>query len=145
MTTTESGNELTGAYSRTVTGTDTYTLGEVGTNTGGTTEAITGTDGYTLAESGNAANRERTPRTVTGSGTYTRTDSGAGATLGSGSGAIGYTATESTDERSGDFSESETGSDRYALLEHFNNVANTGGGNTPGNMNFLPVGERHFL
>ena len=80
-------------------------------------------------------------QTVTGTGTYTGTDSGAGATLSSGTGTIGYTDTESSDALSGAFTQSQTGTDRYGLLEHFNNVSNTGSGNTPGNMNFSPVGE----
>jgi hypothetical protein len=40
----------------------------------------------------------------------------------------------------GDFSIAENGTDRYALLQQFDNIANTSGVNTPGHMNYNPFG-----
>jgi hypothetical protein len=140
-TTTENGNTVQGSYTRTTSGQDGYNISETGQNSGGSfTETVGGGDNYTLTESGNSADQTFT-RTITGGGSYTRQDSGAGATLASGSGSISYTENESADARSGNLSQTETGSERYSLLEKFNNAANTGGGNTPGNMNFLPFGQ----
>ena len=114
---------------------------ETGTNIGGTySETVTGNENYTVMESDNGFT-DTSERTITGSGTYTRTDTGPGATLLSNSGSYGYTLTASTDAPSGVLSQTETGSDRYGLLETFNNVANTSSGSTPGNMNFSPFGQ----
>jgi hypothetical protein len=113
---------------------------ETGTNSGGTfSESVTGSDTPTLTEGGNTANQIFT-RTVTIAGSYIRTDSGPGATLASGSGTIGASSTETADARSGILSQAR-GSDRYSLLEHFNDVSNTTSGNQPGNMNFSPFGQ----
>ena len=138
-TTQETGNTVLGTYSRTQTGADVYSITETGTNSGGSySEVVTGTDTYTLSESGNTANQTFT-RTITGGGSYTRTDTGPGATLPNGSGNISYSVQESGDERAGLLSQSETGTDRYGLLQVFNNVANTGA-STPGYLDFSPVG-----
>ena len=51
-----------------------------------------------------------------------------------------YTLTESGDSLGAVFSQTLTGTDRYGLLQNFSDVSNTGG-NTPGNMNFLPFGQ----
>jgi hypothetical protein len=113
---------------------------ETGTNSGGTfSESVTGSDTPTLTEGGNTANQTFT-RTVTIAGSYIRTDSGPGATLASGSGTIGASSTETADARSGILSQTR-GSDRYSLLEHFNDVSNTTSGNQPGNMNFYAFGQ----
>ena len=41
----------------------------------------------------------------------------------------------------GDFSIAEIGTDRYELLEEFDNIADTSGVNTPGHMNYNPFGD----
>ncbi len=66
----------------------------------------------------------------------TRTSSGTGATLSSGSGTNGYTLVATGNAITGSFSESETGTDRYRLVESFDDVANDASGNTPGNVTF---------
>jgi hypothetical protein len=114
---------------------------ETGTNTGGAfTETVTGTDSPTQSQSGNPGAQTFT-RTIALTGTYTRTDSGPGATLSSGPGTINFTLSEVANVLGAVFSQTQTGSDRYSLLEHFNNVANTESGNQPGNMDFFPYGQ----
>jgi len=140
-TTTETGNTVTGAYTRTITGTDTYALAEQGTNPGGGfSETVNGTESFTLSETGNAATQTFT-RSIIGGGSYSRTNSGDGATLPSDSGSTSYDFEETANARAALFSQIGTGITRYTLLEHFNDVSNTGNGNTPGNMNFLPFGQ----
>src|SRR5438270_12637578 len=56
-----------------------------------------------------------------------------------GSGSVGFTLTEGGDWRSGNSSQSETGTDRYAALEAFGNIANSTG-STPGHLDFNPAG-----
>ncbi len=139
--TAEVGNTLSGSYSRRITGTDSYSMVETGDNAAGSySETVVGTDTYSLTEQGNSGNQTYV-RALVGTGSYTRMDPGAVATLPSDSGTTSYNVQESADARSGTFSQTETGSDRYGLLENFNDVSNTGGGNTPGNMNFYPVGQ----
>jgi hypothetical protein len=140
-TTTETGNNLTAAYARSQTASDSYTMTETGTTTGGTfSETVLGSDTATFSESGNAANQTFT-RTITIAGVYVRTESGPGATLGSNSGAISGSFGETADARSGIFAQSGSGTDRYSLLENFNDVSNTRATNSPGNMNFSPYGQ----
>jgi hypothetical protein len=137
----ETGNTVNGNYSQTITAGDSYIMTETGTNPGGAfIEVVTGSDAATLTESGNPATQTFN-RTITGDGTYTRTDSGPGATLSNvPNGSITYTLQETGDTLGAVFDQTETGGDRYSLLEHFVNLSNTGGGNTPGNMNFYPFG-----
>jgi hypothetical protein len=59
----------------------------------------------------------------------------------SNSGTISYGEQATVDPRSGVLSATLSGGNRYSLLEKFNNVANSSSGQTPGNMNFLVVGE----
>ena len=130
---------MTGAFTTNTTGTDLYTLSESGTLTGSGTfaETVTGTDAYSgTTDVGNTAQQTDTS-TTTGGGAWTRTASGA-ATGGSGTNA--YTLTETGDALVGNFSQSETGTDRYGLVEAFDNVANDASGNTPGNVSFHSVG-----
>jgi hypothetical protein len=139
-TTTETGNTLDGSYSRTQQGSDSYSMTETGAHPAGSfDETVTGVDTFTLTESGNTPNQTFT-QTISGGGSYMLTDSGAGATLTGGSGSYNYSTTETGDDRSGDLSQSETGSDRYGLLESFNNVSNSQSGNSPGHLNFSPIG-----
>jgi hypothetical protein len=146
FTETESGTEsgtstltqdgITGAYTKNASGTDLYTLAESGTLTGGGfSETVTGTDGYATNDVGNTGLQTDTS-TTTGGGNWTRTSSGSGATLGSGSGTLVATG----NAISGSFNETETGTDRYSLVEQFDNVANDVSGNTPGNVTFHSVG-----
>ena len=150
FTETENGTEtasstntqdgVTGVYTVNTTGTDLYTLSESGTLTGGTfAETVHGTDSYSTNDIGNTALQTDTS-TTTGGGSWTRTSSGAGATLGSGSGTNGYTLVATGNAISGSFSEAETGTDRYGLVEKFDNVANDASGTTPGNVTFHSVG-----
>ncbi len=132
-TATETGDSVTGDYTRTENGTDVYTLGESGTLSGAFSDNVTGTDGYASTETGNHA-MQTYGRTTTGGGTWTRTASGG--TLTSGSGTNGYTLTESGDQSAGHFSQSETGTDRYGLVEKFDDVSNANGASTPGNVTF---------
>ena len=135
---TETGNTVNGDYSQNKAGTD--SMAETGSNSGGTySEGVTGSDSYSQTETGNPATGYFT-RTVSGHGTYDRTDTGPGATFLSGTGTIFFGLQESGSSRSGSFTLSESGSDRYHLLEAFNDVSNTGGGKTPGNMDFHPFG-----
>jgi hypothetical protein len=67
------------------------------------------------------------------------TDSGPGATLTNGSGSYSYGLQESGDWKSGSLSQSETGQDRYSLLQGFTNVSNAAKG-TPGNLDYSPFG-----
>jgi len=139
-TTQETGNSLTADYSRSITGSDTYVLTESGTNTYGSySETVTGSDAYTQTETGNTLNQTFS-RSTSGTGTYTRQESGPGATQGPWSDSLSYTVQETGDWRAGLLSQSETGCDRYGLLEQFDNVSNTGSGSAPGHLNFSPVG-----
>ena len=100
-----------------------------------------GSESYTVAESSNSLN-QTSGQTITGTGAYTLTDVGPGATFpASTSGYYSYTLVANDDNASGELSESETGSDRYGLLQAFNNVANAGASSTPGNMNYSPYGQ----
>ena len=129
---------MTGAFTRNETGTDLYTLSESGTLSGSGTfaETVTGTDAYSINDVGNTA-LQTDVSTTTGGGAWTRTASGAAT---AGSGTNGYTLVESGDALVGSFSQSETGTDRYGLVEAFDNVANDASGNTPGNVSFHSVG-----
>jgi hypothetical protein len=140
-TTSEIGSTVTGLYTRTETADDTYTMNEIGGNSGGQfTETVTGSDTATLTETGNMVNQWYT-RTITGTDSYTRSDGGAGATLSSGSGTVTYTLTEYSDARAGILNQSETGTDRYGLLERYVDIANSQGGSKPGNMDYWPFGQ----
>jgi YwqJ-like deaminase len=140
-TTQETGNKVVGSYTQSVSGADAYTLIEIGADSfGDFTETVTGSDSFSQTKSGDPANQTYV-RTQSGTGSYSLQDTGTGATLPSGTGTIAYTVQETADARSGDLRQSETGQDRYALLECFNNVSNTGNGNSPGNMNYSPFGD----
>jgi len=139
-TTAETGNSLTADYSRSISGSDTYTLTESGTNAYGSyNETVTGHDTYTQTETGNSLNQTFN-RTTTGTGTYTRQESGPGASQGPWSDSLNYTVQETGDSRAGVLSQSETGNDRYSLLESFDNVANAGSGTSPGHLDYSPFG-----
>jgi len=139
-TTQETGNSLTADYSRSLTGSDTYTLTESGTNAYGSySETVTGSDAYTQTETGNTLNQTFS-RSTSGTGTYTRQESGPGGSQGPWSDSLSYTVQETGDWRAGSLSQSETGCDRYGLLEQFDNVSNTASGAAPGHLNFSPFG-----
>ena len=142
MTASESGDRITGGYTRTENGTDGYTLTESGVLTGGAfSQTVTGTDGYTTTWNGNHAKGTYDQETI-GGGTWTRTSGGPGATLTSGSGTNDYTQSATGDEIAGHFSASETGADRYGLIDRFADVSNTDPGtDTPGNVTFHTHGR----
>jgi hypothetical protein len=56
-------------------------------------------------------------------------------------GTISYHFDQTGDPHSGTFTLTKTGTARYDLLEHFKDVSNTLGGQTPGHMNFYPFGQ----
>jgi hypothetical protein len=101
---------------------------------------LTGSEGYTLTETGNN-NTGVSSGTDAGSGTYTLSDTGPGHTLTPGSGSYSYSGLERGDATSGTFSRTQTGTNRYGLLEYWNDVSNTASGKTPGNMIFSLVGR----
>ena len=135
-TATETGDTVTGDYTHIENGTDVYTLGETGTAGGAFSDSVIGTDGYASTETGNHA-MQTYAGTTTGGGTWTRTASGG--TLSGGSGTNGYTLAESGDSAAGHFQPKvrpETGTDRYGLVQSFDDVSNANGGSTPGNVTF---------
>src|SRR5262249_25219522 len=56
-----------------------------------------------------------------------------------------YTGGESGDYRVGALRLASAGVNRYGLLEQFNNVSTTGGGNPPGTVDFLPFGKPYVV
>jgi hypothetical protein len=144
---TQSGNTVTGDYTQTVTANDNYLLTETGqiTKPDGVwvyTDSLTATDSATTIEIGNSLNGQF-QRTVTGStnGTLieTGTDNGFEFEL-PGFVATGYAVSESGNLVDGSLSLSEAGTDRYGLLEQFNNTSNALAGNGPGNVDYSPTG-----
>jgi hypothetical protein len=99
---------------------------------------VQGSETNTLTQSGNTPDQTFS-RTASGSGSYTLTDSGPGATLTNGPGSYSYGLQESGDWKSGSLSQTETGQDRYSLLQGFTNVSNAAKG-TPGNLDYSPSG-----
>ncbi len=139
-TTVEYGNEIDSSYSQVVTLSDVYGMSEIGETSGGSfSETVNGSDAATLTEIGNYSNQTYN-RTIVGTGTAVVTESGPGATLGSGSPSYAYVVTEDSDPRAGVLIQAETGSDRYDLLELWQNVANVGA-NEEGNMDYSPYGQ----
>ena len=131
IATVETGDSLNGAYTQTQTGTDAYTITESGTVTAGAFSlTLTGSDTVSQLETGNTINATFA-RTTTGGGSYTRTETGG--TLGNATSTNAYTLTESGNNNTGDYSQLETGTDRFGLIEQFDNgnfaakpIVNTG-------------------
>jgi hypothetical protein len=139
ITTIDTADTLSGAYSQTQTGTDTYTLTETGTvSSGAYSESVVGTDTISQQEVGNSIQGTYT-RSVSGGGGYSLSETGG--TMIPGSGTNSYSLTESANVLTGDFSISETGTDRYGLLQEFDNIAQTSGTSAPGHMNYSPFGD----
>ena len=113
---TETGTLSSGAYSESVVGTDTISQQEIGNSIQGT---------YT--------------RDISGGGAYSLTETGGTMTPGTGSNS--YSLAETANVGTGDFSLAETGTDRYGLLQQFDNIAQTSGTSTPGHMNYNPFGD----
>ncbi len=107
---------------------------------GGYSQTLQGNETNTLSETGNTPD-QTFQRSVTGSGSYSLQDSGLGATLASGPGSNSYSLQESGDWKSGSLSQTETGQDRYSLLQGFINVSNAAPGAGPGNLDYSPFGE----
>lgn len=138
ITTIESADTLSGAYTQTQTGTDTYTLIETGTlGAGAYSESVVGTDTISQQEIGNSIQGTYT-RSVSGGGGYSLSETGG--TMTPGPGMNSYSLTETANVLTGDFSISETGMDRFGLLVQFDNIANTDGVVTPGHMNYNQFG-----
>ena len=136
----ESGDNVTGASTQTESGNDSYSLTETGSHaSSGYTETLTGLDNFGQTSVAGLDNGVFNLNTTLQE-TYTRTESGPGATLGNGSGSISYSATETGDTTSGQMTLSPTGSDRYSKLEQFNDISNTGSGASPGHLNFNAFG-----
>ena len=89
-------------------------------------------------EAGNSIQGTYT-RNITGGGGYSLAETGG--TMTPGPGTNSYSLTETANVLTGDFSESETGTDRYGLLQQFDNIAQTSGTSTPGHMNYNPFGD----
>jgi hypothetical protein len=135
-TATAVANAVTGATARAESGTDVYTLSETGAGSGGSfTQTVTGTDSYAGSFAGNQAAQAESG-TTTGGGTWTRTASGPGSTLPSGNGTNSYTLTTTGNAVAGVFSHTATGSDRYDLVQRFEDVSNAAGGASPGHVTF---------
>lgn len=134
------GDSVSGLYTTTKIGTDEYTMEESGTITGGVFgQTILGTDDYTMTDIGNSATGEYT-RTIEGDVDYDRTTTGASA-LPTDDNIVSYTWTQTGDPHSGTFNLSQSGTDRYDLLEDFKDISNTQAGQTPGHMNVYPFGQ----
>jgi hypothetical protein len=135
------GNTILGDYTQTKTGTDEFTITIDGTKIGGSySQTVTGTEDYTLEDIGNSATGHYT-RTINSEGTYDRTSTGSGATKPTDNDDYGYEWTQTGDPHSGTFDLSQTGTDRYDLLEDFFDISNTQAGQTPGHMNVYPFGQ----
>ena len=107
----------------------------------GTPQTITGSESYTETESGNTVSQTYT-RGITGSGTYSETmvvTIGGTPTTTTSSGGYSYSLSEGAVVLSGAFSQSG-GLGRYSLLVYFVDASNADA-STPGNMNFSPVGR----
>ena len=136
----ETGNQAPGTYTHSSNGDDNYTLTEEGTNSAGDFhETINGSDIWNLNETGDTPNQTFS-RTISDTGTYSLDDSGAGATISSGDGSYSFTVQENGSWRAGSITQTETGSDRYELLQGFNNIADAGDGSGPGHLGFSPFG-----
>jgi len=139
MTTTLTGNSANGNYTQTQNGTDTYTITEAGTiSSGAYSLTLTGVDTVTATTTGNTI-QGTFVETVIGGGTYTRAETGG--TLGSGSGTNNYTVIETGNSVSGQTSQTETGKDRFGLIEQFANMASTVGAGTPGHLLYQSFGS----
>ena len=130
QTNTDTGDDVTGGDTQTITGTDSYTLTESGSLTSGTiNETVVGTDTYSGSQSGND-DKGTYSGSITGGGSWTRTGSGTS------SGTNSYTQSVSGNSLVGHFSQSMTGTDRYGLVDRFDDVSNADPGtSTPGNVN----------
>ncbi len=137
----ETGNADSGEYSQTQVGTDDYTLTESDTLIpDGYSEIVTGTDNVNQSETGNSLAATYS-RTIGGDGDYIRTETGG--TLGDSTSSTSYSLTENANTRTGDFSQTETGTDRYGQLEEWTNAAQRNGVSTPGHLNYSPFGEAY--
>jgi hypothetical protein len=140
----QTGSDLDDSYTKHVTGNDSYQMSETGNNNiGGNQQAfnetVNGTDTYTSDETG--IGTKVLSRTEAGNGAYQRTDNGPGAQLPNGNGNIAYSVQESGDYRTGDLTLQKNGTDRYDLLEQFNDGSTTGNGNPLGTVDFTPYGN----
>ena len=135
QTITDTGDDETGGDTQTISGTDSYTLTESGSLTTGTiNETVVGTDTYSGSQSGNDDKGTYSVST-SGGGAWTRT--GTGAT----SGINSYTDTTTGNDYVGHYSESRTGTDRYGLVDRFDEASNAASGNDPGNVTFFSHGR----
>ena len=129
---------VTGDYSQFTDGSDSYTLCESGHVNFVYpvllySQQVTGSENYGTGEQGNLDQQTSTMTSI-GSGTYTRVSS-ASAALASGSGDYGYTLQEIGNAAAGQFTQNESGTDRYGLVDRFDNVSNSASGK-PGNISY---------
>lgn len=129
---------VTGDYSQFTDGSDSYTLCESGHVNFVSpvllySQQVTGSENYGTGEQGNLDQQTSTMTSI-GSGTYTRVSS-AEARLASGSGDYSYTLQEMGNAAAGQFTQNESGTDRYGLVDHFDNVSNSASGK-PGNITY---------
>jgi hypothetical protein len=145
---TTSENSLTGQSSTTGGGSDAYSLTQTGASggSGGGSRSYTltlvGTDAYTLNNTDNAQIGTVSDIT-TGGGAYTLsetgTDSGTPFTTGS-TGNTGFSQTQAGNLVDGQITLSQSGTNRYNLLEQFNNPSEAGQG-APDIAGFSPIGN----
>jgi hypothetical protein len=157
---TQTGNTITGDYSQTLTQTDNYTLSETGQLMQSLgervyTETLTATDTSTQIEAGNsltgAFNRTVTGNLTNGTLVENGTIGGTPFSL-PGFVSASYAVNESGNPVDGALALSESGNDRYSLLNQFANPTNASGApswsggtssptsNGPGNLDYSPTG-----
>ena len=157
---TQTGNTISGDYSQTITSSDNYTLSETGQLLQSLgervyTETLTATDSATQVETGNSLTG-LFQRTVSGnltSGTLVENGTIGGTPFSlPGFVSSSYSVNESGNPVDGALTLSESGNDRYSLLNQFENRSNARGApswsngsgsatsNGPGNVDFSPTG-----
>src|SRR5262249_4079556 len=133
---TETDDAATGATSVTITGSDTATLVESGSNSvlpGGYTETIVTTESFAESDTGNA-NSGAITRNGQATGTFTKTLTPSGSTSVQSSGSLNPTFHETGNGTAGGIIESVSGTSRYSLLESWTDESQGSGVNGTGNV-----------
>src|SRR5262245_13053724 len=112
-----------------------------GTKIGGSySQTVEINETYTLVDNGNPVTGSYS-RTIDGDGSYVAGSTGSGATMPSDADDYTYQWTQEADPHSGVFTLSQTGTDRYDLLEDFYDISNTSSDRQPGHMNVYSFGQ----
>jgi hypothetical protein len=139
---TTTASRITGETTETETGTDNYSLTQTGVD--GLriyTQTMSGEDVYTIAATSNDT-ADGLDKTISGTGTYSWEKSGTDdgvAFLESDSGGIGFGLEQAGTYVDGNLTITQSGTDRYDLLQQFNNPSTAVNG-LPGTVEFSPVG-----